>query len=475
MSAVQAIYHELVVFAAVCFLLSSLDELVIDALYVWARVTGRTRHPVPPACLLETGGGALAPLPEAAAPGRAMHPPAAVLVPAWDEALVIGATIRHMRAAWSDERPVIFVGCYANDPATVAAARTAGMGDGPEVRLVRLERAGPTSKADCLNHLFAALCAHEAERGERFGFVVLHDAEDMVDPAALTVMRDALARCDFVQLPVLALPQAQSRWIAGHYCDEFAEAHAKTMVVRDALGAALPAAGVGCAIGRTMLDRLAETHPGHGPFGAGSLVEDYECGLEIARLGGRSRFVRVRRADGRLVATRAYFPATLTAAVRQKTRWTHGIAFQGWDRIGWPGRLRDRYMLARDRRGPLGAGLLALAYGLLVLTGAGLVLREAGLVPPLSLTPGMRVLLTVNGAFLLWRAALRAMFTAREHGWREGVRAIGRIVIANIIAIMSARRALAAYLRALRGGEVRWDKTEHTHHPASLLPLRQAA
>jgi adsorption protein B len=76
---------------------------------------------------------------------------------------------------------------------------------------------------------------------------VLHDAEDMVDPAALGLLDRALDEADFVQLPVLPEPQRSSRLVGSHYCEEFAEAHGKLMVVRGALSAGLPAAGVGCA------------------------------------------------------------------------------------------------------------------------------------------------------------------------------------------------------------------------------------
>ena len=70
---------------------------------------------------------------------------------------------------------------------------------------------------------------------------------------------DALIeRFDLVQLPVLPLIDPGSRWIGGHYADEFAEAHGKELVVREAIGASLPSAGVGCAISRDALAALAE-------------------------------------------------------------------------------------------------------------------------------------------------------------------------------------------------------------------------
>ncbi|WP_237452015.1 hypothetical protein [Qipengyuania algicida] len=60
---------------------------------------------------------------------------------------------------------------------------------------------------------------------------------------------------------------------------------------------------------------------------------------------------------------------------------------------------------------------------------------------------------------------LRAVFTAREHGLRQGALAIPRVVVSNTIAIIAGRRALVAYARSLNGAPVKWDKTEHSSHP----------
>ena len=62
---------------------------------------------------------------------------------------------------------------------------------------------------------------------------------------------------------------------------------------------------------------------------------------------------------GRSIATRAYFPATLDAAVAQKARWMTGIALAGWDRLGWSGGLAERWMRLRDRQSVLAALVLA--------------------------------------------------------------------------------------------------------------------
>jgi adsorption protein B len=449
----QLVEYELLLFASFWFVLAAFDELVVDLAWLWLRVTRRVEDRRLPK------GYEQRPL-----TGRP-----AVLVPAWREADVIGAMTAHTLRAWPHQELTLFVGCYANDPETVAAAM-AGAGDDPRVRIILHHRDGPTTKADCLNRLYAALGEDEQRRGAAYTSVILHDAEDMVHPAALPVIDRILERVQFVQLPVRPEPQPASPWVAGHYSDEFAEAHAKTMVVRDALGAAIPAAGVGCGFAREALMRLAENRLAsgeEGPFSSECLTEDYELGLLVSGASGSGRFLRLRDSAGELVATRAFFPADLDEAVRQKARWIHGIALQGWDRLGWTGRLVDIWMALRDRRGPLTALVLAVAYCLLIIEGILALARQAGWHAALAAPPLLSLMLQITLVSFFWRAAWRFAFTAREYGAAEGVRAVLRIPVANLIAIFAGRRALSAYLRTLCGGEVKWDKTRHNMHPAT--------
>ncbi len=446
--------HELLLFAAFWFVISAIDEAAVDISWLWLRMSGQADAGKVPQGLAE------APL----------LGPAAIFVAAWREDDVIGAMIGHTLRAWKQRDFTLYVGCYRNDPATVAAAIESAGGD-PRVRIVVVGRDGPTTKADCLNRLYAALRADEARRGAAFRHVIMHDSEDMVHPAALAVMDRALAEVDFVQLPVRPEPQPASRWIAGHYSDEFTEAHAKTLVVRDALGAAIPAAGVGCGFSREALSHLASLRlaaGGSGPFASECLTEDYELGLLIARNGGRSRFLRMRDEHGQLVATRSYFPATLGTAVRQKARWIHGIALQGWERLGWKGRPVDIWMALRDRRGPLTAIVLAAAYLLVVIEGILGLARLAGWQDWVAPSPLLRFMIVASFVSFVWRTAFRFAFTAREYGPLEGVLAVLRIPVANIIAIMAGRRALKSYVLSLGGAEISWDKTVHSVHPATL-------
>lgn len=453
LAVLQLVEHELLIFAASWLIVSALDEIAIDSCWLWLKLTGKLRE------------RRLRPGDEA----RPLRGSLAVLVPAWREASVIGDMIRHTLKVWPHERLTLYVGCYRNDPETIAAAM-AGAGEDARLRVVIHDRDGPTTKADCLNRLYAALAADELRSGRSCSGVVLHDAEDMVHPAALSVIDEALVEVDFVQLPVRPEPQPASPWVAGHYSDEFTEAHAKSLVVRDALGAAIPAAGVGCGFSRTALADLAHQRAAagqDGPFASECLTEDYELGIQVSQVRARGRFVRLHDHFGDLVATRAFFPAALEPSIRQKARWIHGIALQGWDRLGWGGRLVDVWMALRDRRGPLTAIVLAAAYLLILVE---LILASARIVgwqDALVMTPLLKTMIVICFASLIWRGVWRFYFTGREYGIGEGIRSLLRVPVANVISILAGRRALHAYIRTLRGEAVYWDKTEHSDHPAA--------
>jgi adsorption protein B len=340
---------ELALFASLGFVLFSLDDLVVDLIYFsrkgWRALTVYRHHARGNARTLVDG-----------APNGWM----VVMIPAWDEASVIGAMLKSTLRSFDHPDYNLLVGYYRNDPATRLAIETVS---DPRVIAVEVPVDGPTTKADCLNHLYAFLVRHEAATGRQARAVVLHDAEDLVDPLELRLFDRLTGRAGVVQLPVVPLPDRASPWIAGHYCDEFAESHGKELVVREAVGASIPLAGVGCAISRSAIARLAVAHDGK-PFAGGSMTEDYEMGLRLGALGERTIFVRLPESQGNpgVVASRGHFPATLGAAVRQKARWLGGIAFAGWDRLGWRGGLGERWFRLRDRRGPFAALLLLAGY-----------------------------------------------------------------------------------------------------------------
>ena len=445
--------YELLLFAGIFLLLGAIDELAVDIAWIFLKLTGRIDTPE-----IDREAMSLEPL-----TGRA-----AIMIAAWDESRVIGHTVAHALKAWPQAEMRIFVGCYRNDQPTIDAITRASCGDA-RVRIVVNDVDGPTTKADCLNAVYRSLCDVEEATGQHFRFIMLHDAEDMVDPAALALVDRAIDEFDFVQLPVLPQPQRKSRWIGSHYLEEFGESHGKTLVVRSKLGSAIPAAGVGCAFAREILDQMAQDGGQDGPFSPETLTEDYELGLKVASYGGQSKLLRARGQDGTLVATRAYFPSSLNRAVRQKARWMHGIAFQGWDRLGWSGNFGEKWMRLRDRRGPLSAIVLFTGYVLLMVVVTHIILNYFGWEIPWRSTTLLNLILIANLFSLVWRAIMRFSFTARDYGVAEGAMAVLRLPVSNIIAMMAARRAIVSYVRALAGTPAQWDKTDHDDHPAALI------
>jgi adsorption protein B len=442
---------ELALFAGAGFLLFAINDLMVDVIYfartLWRSLTVYTRYPRAFASAL---------------PDNPDQQFIAMFVPAWDESAVIASMLRATVGRLEYRNYRIFVGYYRNDPATEAAI--AAVDDG-RIEAVRVESDGPTTKADCLNHLYDALVAYEVDTGASAAAIALHDAEDVVHPLELRIFDRLIGRAAVIQLPVLPLPDAHSRWISGHYCDEFAEAHIKELVVREAVGAAIPLAGVGCAIARKPLAQLAAMQDGR-PFAGSSMTEDYEVGLRIGALGLKTMFVRLPARPGErgVVASRGHFPATLGSAVRQKARWLGGIALAGWDRLGWCGGIGERWMRMRDRRGPLAALLLIAAYGAAFLWSQIWLGEALGAPIHAQLDPVLLMLLTVNGWLLAWRVLMRAYFTTSAYGLGEGLLSVPRLVVGNFIAIFAAVRALSLHVG---GGATRWDKTRHIF-PAEL-------
>ncbi|MBB4618121.1 glycosyl transferase family protein [Sphingomonas abaci] len=446
--ALDRVLHELTLFAALGLTIGGLDELLIDGIALW-----RWRAS-------SSGAGTAPTAPAPTTPGRM-----AVFVPAWDESAVIGAMLTAALRRYDHPDYRIYVGAYANDPATIAAVR-AVMARDDRVRLAINPGGGPTTKADCLNILWHRLCADDRAAGQTTRAVVLHDAEDVVDPHELRLFDALIADWTVVQLPVMPLIRrdagVMAALVSATYADEFADAHGRMMPVRTGLGAAMPLAGTGCAIDPAMLARIAAARGGD-PFDPVSLVEDYELGLRIADLGGRGCFVRRRDAGGRLIAVRAYFPHRIADSVRQKSRWLAGIAFAGWDRTGW-GRtlaLGENWMRMRDRRGPLALLVLLASYGALLGWAVRWALHWMFALAQAGIPAWLAGMLALNGVLLAWRLVVRAWMTGQVYGWRQALLSAPRLVLGNYIALLAGRAGAVRYVRMLRGAAPAWGKTRH--------------
>lgn len=449
---IELVQHELLLFCGIWFLLGALDDIAIDLIWIIRRAMILIRKERPATRLDQWG--------PPKSPGLI-----AVFLPLWDEGAVAAQMLATCRARWHGQNYRLFAGYYPNDPATCLAVQAAARKD-PKLIGVVNTHIGPTTKADCLNMLWAAMIAFEATIGQTAKAIVLHDAEDLVHPDEIALYDRLIEQFELVQLPVRAVAVPGSALVSGHYCDEFVEAHDKQLVVRSWLGAGLPSAGVGCAFSRAMLETVAGRENGL-PFSAESLTEDYELGLKIRELGGRQTIAHLSGADGSLICTRSCFPASFRASTRQKARWLTGIALAGWDRLGWSARPAEFWMRLRDRRSIFAAYLLAAGYLAAILT---LLLHGAALaIPgyqPTGLSSELVWMVALTFLALIWRLAVRTFLVARAYGWRDALLCAPRLLIGNLIAIVAATKALQNYAAFCFGHRLTWDKTSHCFPPA---------
>jgi hypothetical protein len=60
-------------------------------------------------------------------------------------------------------------------------------------------------------------------------------------------------------VPAFSLNRGKSAHVASTYMDEFAERHTREMIVRDAVGACIPSAGVGTCMTKKLLKHFLRT------------------------------------------------------------------------------------------------------------------------------------------------------------------------------------------------------------------------
>ena len=460
----RALFALMALLSGVIFI-SGLDDAFVDACY-WLGRLARSKR------ILRGGEAALAELladPEA---------PFAIMVPAWKEHEVIAAMVENSVNTLEYDAFHIYCGVYPNDAATRAevdrvAARYPG-----RVTRVDVAHPGPTCKADCLNHIVQSVLENEKTSGIRVAGLVLHDCEDVIHPLELKIFNALVKHKDLIQLPVFSLPRKWSDFTAATYLDDFAESHGKDMAVREALVGLVPGAGVGTCYSRRCLAALWACSAGE-PFNTASLTEDYDLSFRLKALRMAQTFAHVTvdatefRAQsvsgptGAIASTHEYFPDRIKAAYRQRARWIIGIAFQGWQHLGWRGSMLERYFLFRDRKALVTAPATALAY--LVLANLAWIMLfgsaelNAGLDAMLA-TPALASILALNVLFMLNRAAQRVYFVGELYGARQGLLALARMPVNNLVNFLAVMRAWRLFLSHLvTGKKLAWDKTAHVY------------
>ena len=344
----------------------------------------------------------------------------------------------------------LYVGHYRNDPATAAAI--AAVAD-PRVRAVAGRRSTarrPRPTASTV--LYRALAADEAAGAPRAKAIVLHDAEDLVHPLELRLFDRLVERAAWSSSPSCPCPtprRAGSRAIMPT-SSRRATSRNWSCARRSARRSRSPGSAA-----RSSAARSTGSPPRNDglPFAAGSLTEDYELGLRLGALGLQTMFVRIpaiareprRRRQPRPFPRRPRRRGAPEGALDRRHR--AGRVGPAWlDR-------RDRRALDADARPARPARRLAARRGLCRAAAvapdrACRRARRAGRASPprrCSRRCSRSTRGCSGGGWLM-----RFAFTTAAYGWREGLRSIPRVVVANLVAILAARRALALHEAAGR-------------------------
>ncbi|HLT22506.1 MAG TPA: glycosyltransferase [Bacteriovoracaceae bacterium] len=402
--------------------------------------------------------------------------PIAVMIPAWQEYDVLEAMVKTNLRRIKYKNFHWFIGVYPNDDKTLAIALKMQDLYPEKLTVVINSKPGPTSKAQCLNEILRVMTQgidNAQKNGEKPWiprFVAIHDAEDVIHPLSFTAINAQNDDVDFIQVPIFSLPVPTSKWVAGTYLDEFADIHLREVPVREKLNMPIPSAGVGTFFSFRILNLLHKKF-GHW-FDEGNLTEDYEVSMKISRIGGKQMFLLVKDPLGEVVATREYFPADFGRSIRQKTRWTTGIALQTmvtWGSYGNPLEIKSfksllaRYGIWRDRKALWANPIIFLAWTVFLLC-LTLHLINPQWMSNLSENKLLLNLMILNLFLFCVRLVQRARFTTVLYGVKHGILTFPRLILGGVINGSAALRALTHFNNANKTNktdQIEWDKTDH--------------
>ena len=389
--------------------------------------------------------------------------PIAIFVPAWHEHEIIDKMLVNACRTIQYQSYDIFVGVYPNDPHTIEKVDEVSKRF-PNVHAVVSENPGPTTKADNLNQIHQGMLRWENKTGIRYDIIIMHDSEDVIHPLSLKINNYLIPEYDMVQLPVFPLNTSHASLVHWTYSDEFAEYHTKDLTVRQHLSGFVPSAGVGTAFNRWIIEFIGTSYA-RNIFRAKSLTEDYDLALRLAL--GKANLLFTYKPFGLNVATRGYFPHSMKAAIRQKTRWVMGICLQAWKTVGWKGDAKFRFVLYRDRKAIAANAINFFAYVVILY----LMLYEAirfgfaayRQLPPIVVKGTILWdLVVIDSVLMLWRIFHRFITVRRVYGWWAATLSIIRLPISNIINFCATGRAIYIFGKAtLRKRELKWEKTAH--------------
>ena len=381
------------------------------------------------------------------------------MVANWHEEEVLEQMVEGNNKGIQYENHHFFLGIYPNDTTTknIAEKLSARF---KNVHVVVNSKSGPTSKGQMINEIITGIKSLEKESSLFFDLFIIHDSEDIIHPLSMKLFNKESGDLDFMQIPIFSLNRERLQLVAGTYMDEFSETHTKELMVRNAYGASIPSAGVGTCVSRRLVDYIIEQNSGSF-LQPDSLTEDYILGLQSHYGGFRCGFVCTQVTDGvfkdDFIATREYFPSGFIQSVKQKTRWTIGIVFQGYCKIGWHSSMLENYFLVRDRRGPLNSILsVSAAITFFIIVFNPTVMEDL-------LQTNFVYLFYFNSFGLLIRCVQRIRFVGYVYGSYPVLFILIRWPISIAINALASIRALYQYSMSQLGiKKLTWSKTQHS-------------
>jgi cellulose synthase/poly-beta-1,6-N-acetylglucosamine synthase-like glycosyltransferase len=227
-------------------------------------------------------------------------PRLAILIPAHDEAAVIGSLLASLaRLDYPTElyTPLVIADNCADQ--TAAIARAAG------VRVLERTSEGERAKGYALRWALERLAA----TGERFDAYVIVDADSRLSPNFPRAMAAALARGAVVAQARYAVQNARDGWAAGLRAVAFALFNHVRPLGRSAFGWSAGLKGNGMCLRADVIERFG--------WGAYSLAEDAEYHYTLLAAGIHVAYVPE-------AVVQAEMPTSLRQARSQQTRWERG-------------------------------------------------------------------------------------------------------------------------------------------------------
>jgi len=353
-----------------------------------------------------------------------------LIVPARYEEAVLEVTLdRLSRSDYPDFEIIVVVG--DDDPATGRVAERVAARCPDRVKVV-VDSSYPKSKPKALNRALPH-CT-----GTITG---VFDAEDDVHPDLLQRVDQCFQAtdADIVQAGV-QLMNFHSSWLTVHNVLEY-YFWFRSRLHRHARQRFIPLGGNTVFV-RTQVLRAVDG------WDADCLAEDCELGVRLSSLGARTAVFY----EPDLV-TREECPPTLSAFVRQRTRWSQGylqtLSRGYWRRLPLLQQALGGYILAMPFAMAIAWVLIPIAIGTAIGLKAPIPITLISFLPALPMVCMLVADIAGLGEF------------CREYRTRPGLRDYGRLILGlplyQAVLTFSAARAVVRELRGTRG----WEKTAH--------------